>query len=496
METTRSTKHLQQQPAEPVYLESTLLRVFGVLFCHDPKRARSRTGTIEINRGVDEKNITVRLDPEYAQPGPFAHKVAMAIIRKQSRFGSPAQKQISFSQRELMRLAGRTTWGGRDSEELIRALKQIRYTHILAQFKKEDRFVEHDFSIFNEVLIERRNSATDPITACTVVVADPIIQSLNDKHFTCLNHALMQELSSVAGAFYMRLFYHFSTHFDGKHLDRVAFKKRYDDICLEWLGGLTVLKYKSKIIQDQLGGHLDQLVKVGFLRSYVVSPAETREGFVITFKPGARFVSDYQTFYVRRHQPDFQFNFHDENQAIGEPHQVAYLFVEKQTGQKRDGIPYVSTKDVETAKELLQTISLDRMSDFLDFALSEARRTRFDLQTLGGVRQYLNNYLRTLDRRATDKAKTSARVIQEAEEQLKSKYASYLRTEVGKLLESCPAHEKAAIEDLARAKARTPAGGTGFLSNTLFELERTRVTIDRHPDKVLSFDQWKESAAR
>jgi hypothetical protein len=167
MEATRSTKHLQQQPAEPVYLENTLLRVFGVLFCHDPKRARSRTGTIEINRGVDEKNITVRLDPEYAQPGPFAHKVAMAIVRKQSRFGSPAQKQISFSQRELMRLAGRTTWGGRDSEELIRALKQIRYTHILAQFKKEDRFVEHDFSIFNEVLIERRNSATDPITACT-----------------------------------------------------------------------------------------------------------------------------------------------------------------------------------------------------------------------------------------------------------------------------------------------------------------------------------------
>jgi hypothetical protein len=42
-----------------------------------------------------------------------------------------------------------------------------------------------------------------------------------------------QELSSVAGAFYMRLFYHFSTHFDGKHLDRVSFKKRYDDICLD-----------------------------------------------------------------------------------------------------------------------------------------------------------------------------------------------------------------------------------------------------------------------
>ena len=67
------------------------------------------------------------------------------------------------------------------------------------------------FSIFNEVLIERRASPTDPIVACTIVIADPIIQSLNDKHFTCLNHALMQELSTIGAAFYMRLFYHFAT---------------------------------------------------------------------------------------------------------------------------------------------------------------------------------------------------------------------------------------------------------------------------------------------
>src|SRR5450756_444012 len=205
MEATQRTDN-QQQQAEPVYLESTLLRVLGVLFCHDSKRARSRTGKIEINRGVTEKGITVRFDPEYAQPGPFAHKVAMAVIRKQSGFGRPAQKAISFSQRELMRLTGRKTWGGRDSEELIRALRQIRYTHILAHFKREDRFVEHDFSIFNEVLIERRASPTDPIVACTIVIADPIIQSLNDKHFPCLHHAVMQELGTIGAAIYMRLF--------------------------------------------------------------------------------------------------------------------------------------------------------------------------------------------------------------------------------------------------------------------------------------------------
>jgi hypothetical protein len=43
METTQRTEN-QQQQAEPVYLENTLLRVFGVLFCHDPKRAMRAPG--------------------------------------------------------------------------------------------------------------------------------------------------------------------------------------------------------------------------------------------------------------------------------------------------------------------------------------------------------------------------------------------------------------------------------------------------------------------
>src|SRR5712691_8011065 len=107
-----------QKPTEKLYMENTLLRVFGALFCHDRKRARTRTGKIEINRGDKEKHLTIRLDPEYGQPGPFAHKVAIAVIKKQSDYGRPARKSISFSERQLLRLAGRASWGGRDSEEL------------------------------------------------------------------------------------------------------------------------------------------------------------------------------------------------------------------------------------------------------------------------------------------------------------------------------------------------------------------------------------------
>lgn len=482
--------HSSVLQAEPVYLENTLLRVFGVLFCHDPKRARQRTGTLAINRGVKEKAVAVRLDAEYAQPGPFAHKVAMAIIRKQSAYGRPAQQQISFSQRELVRLAGRTSWGGRQSEQLVLALKQIRYTHVLAHFRLGDRYVEHDFSIFNEVLLERRASHRDPIVACTIVLADPIIQSLNDRHFTCLNHVLMQQLGTISQAMYMRLFFHFATHFDGHHRDRLVFKKRYDDICAEWLGGLAVLKHKSKIMGEQLGGHLDQLVQVRFLSSYTIAPAEHRDGFVLSFRPGAAFFADYQQFYANRAQGEIQFKFHEERGVIGEPHQVAYLFAEKRTGQKRDSVPYVSSKDVVTAKELLAHVPVTDMPDFLDYALTEAAKTRFDLQTLGGVRQYLNGYLEVRQRRVVARAAAAARDTEEREAKARVEFSCFQRAEADKLFNTLPAEEQSSIEALARATAAPTGSRDNFMAKTLVKLKRAKITAERYPNRISSFEQW------
>ncbi len=109
-----------------------------------------------------------------------------------------------------MRLVGREEWGGKDSEELARALYQIRRAGITAYFKAGDGFKERDFNVFNELLLERRNSHRDPIEACTVVLAEPIIAALKDEHFICLNHALMQQLGTIGQALYMRLFFHFA----------------------------------------------------------------------------------------------------------------------------------------------------------------------------------------------------------------------------------------------------------------------------------------------
>src|ERR1700733_9083780 len=282
---------------DKLYMENTLLRVAGALFCHDAKRAPSHTEQIELNRGVDEKNIVIRPDPKFGQPGPLVHKIFVALIKKHSGYGRPTQADVSFTKRELMRLTGRAEWGGSANEQLSRALDEIHYTFVRTHFKSAQKFVEHSFNIFPEIYLERREHATDPIEACTVTLARPIMASLQDGHFTCINHGLMQQLGTIGQALYMRLFFHFANLYDGHHRSRLIFAKRYDDICIEWLGSLAVLKYRSKIEQEQLGPHLRQLAKAGFLASYTITEAQGRAGFVITFRPGSAFFADYDRFY-------------------------------------------------------------------------------------------------------------------------------------------------------------------------------------------------------
>ena len=478
------------ETSEKLYMENTLLRVFGALFCHDPKRARTRTGKIELNRGDKEKHLTIRLDPEYGQPGPFAHKVAIAVIKKQSDYGRPARKSISFSERELIRLAGRASWGGRDSEELAIALRQIRYTHLLAHFKINDRNVERDFSIFNEVMIERRESHSDPIVACTIVLADPIVQALEDEHFTCLNHRLMTRVSTIGQAMYMRLFFHFANLYDGRSRNRLAFIKRYDHICAEWLGGLVVAQHKSKI-EERLGSHFSQLVEIGFLSSYSIERAKALPhtgGFVLTFRPGPVFFEDYDRFYRHRKQGTLQWDFNADQREIGTPLQVAYLFSEKRTGQSAASISYVNSKDVETAKQLLREISFEEMPAFLDYALTSAKRTNFDVQSLGGIKQYLAPYQALKMAQVAAKGLAKQKHARKAAEADRIAYDADIRRQAERLFETLPAGERKIIRAEAHRKA---SNFTGSLRKKMEEHNVVSVTAQRHNDQLVTFADWK-----
>ncbi len=494
--TATTTTEAKAAPVEKLYFENTLLRVAGVLFCHDAKRASARTGAIDVHADIAGKRIAVRPDPEFGQPGPLAHKIFVALLKKHSDYGRPIRNEISFSRRELMRLVGRKDWGGRDSQQLHRALNEIHHTFVTSSFKVDsgagNKWAEHSFAIFPEIYVERAERATDPIEKCTVTLAGPIVASLENDHFTCLNHALMQELGTIGQALYMRLFFHFANLYDGHHQDRLAFPKRYDAICREWLGGLKVVAHKSQIERDQLGPHLHDLVRHGFLASYAITPAKSGAGTILTFRPGPGFFADYARFYRRGAQGAIQFQFHDDRREVAEPLKAAYLFVEKRTGHPLTAIPYVSSKEVETARQILGAINFDDIGDFIAFGLAEAARTRFDVQSLGGLRQYLPGYIQAKQRRVEIKAATDRRSESDRQDALRKAYDRFWSEEADKLMVGLSDSERAAIEAAARLSGAPGSRGTGSLAAALRRGACRRLAAARHPERIPSFDAWRE----
>ncbi len=470
---------------DKLYMESTLLRVIGALFCHDAKRARTRSGKIRLDKGSADKHIEILPHPKYGQPGPLAHKTLIALIKKHSDYGRPVQRDVSFSKRELCRLIGRIQWGGSDSQQLAFALHSIQGALITASFKADNgSYYEDRFTIFPRVILQRARSHEGPIEACTVTLADPIITSLEADHFTCLNYRLMQELGTIGQALYLRIFFHLANIYDGRSRSRLEFSKRYDDICAEWLGGLTVLEHRSNIIRDQLGPHLKQLVQLSFLSGYALD--RTVDGaFKLTFRPGRVFFEDYDRYYRRRQQGQLQWEYHGDRASDHEPMKAAALFVEKNTGAAQDAIASVFSSDVKAARAILEQISYADFPAFLEYSLKEARRTRFDVQRLAGLKQYVPAYLKATRTRKASDQRAHDDAARRRQHDREAAFSQWTRDHAQELFKQLPASERKSIHTEI-----TEAVKPGPMAGILTEIALAKAMQRRYPDQFTSFEDW------
>ena len=167
---------------------------------------------------------------------------------------------------------------------------------------------------------------------------------------------------------------------------------------------------------------------------------------------------------------------------------MAYLFVQKRTGHTPAG---VSTKDKETAQAILQRVPFDEIEAFIDYALAQAKRTNYEPQSLGGIRQYVPGYLQSREHQTKGKEADAARLTQERQEAARLAYDRFRRSRADELFDDLPEAEKSIIMALARARNGTGYAATNSsFAKTLFESAKARITADRHRDKIPTFEQW------
>lgn len=473
-----------------LFYEINLLKLEGILFCLDKKEASKRTGTTDLSAYLNEP-FTITPHPTWGYPSVLACRVNEAIMRKLSEYGEPIPNYVSFSRRELAALVGRSSFGGKDSKELFRALKQLQTTDISARFfdKKTGRWALMSFMLIPELLVEGRG---DTVNSCMVRLHPLIIDSLRDRHFACFNFARMEPLDLIGRQLFKRLFFHFSNLRErpGKE---ISFRKDYGDICRAWLGGLKELRFASKIEQEQLGRHLRGLKKVGLIKSYEISRNADEDGFNISFAPGKGFFEDYERFYGKDRQASFQFSLVQDDTDIRLPLELLAYFYKRLHGVETLSPTVFSQKETEFARQLLRKMTIVEAQDLADYAIEQAPRTKFEIKSFGAVRQYVDAWRGAKERGSKIAAARASQEAKAREERLREQYDRHIRHMLIKYRDTFSADQLAALEAEVRKEAALPSYQPDSIGERIQNLQVHSLVDARLLERLSapSFDEWK-----
>jgi hypothetical protein len=390
--------------------EINLLKLEGALFCFDPREAKKRGSALALT-DARKQPVSLSIDAVYGQPSVLAYKVLQAVFLKLTEQGCELNEDgrciyndsVSFSQRELMRLVGRTI-GGRQSQQVYNAVMQLYRTGIVASLyeKESDEWAEVNFQVFITTYFSGRSKT---ISRCSVQLHPKIVESINRRHIALFNLNRLNKLDTLGLVLYKRVFFHLSNLMQEKKAhSALRFMKDYETICREWLGGLKPLRFKSKILQDQLGRHLDDLEATGLIRRYSLEKNKGGNGFNLTFYPGKGFFDDYQAYYIDTKQPRMRFRASAELAEVKALELVAHFH--RQLGRTTQ----TKFQDSETAyaDELLTTYSDAEIRDLISYAVSEAATTKFDMLFFGALRQFVPKWAKDQARRKERQLQLSA----------------------------------------------------------------------------------------
>lgn len=481
---------------ERLFHEINLLHLEGHYFAFDPKVANvfldpmksveKRLKNPKIN---EEKPIEIIPHPGFGRPSIFAYKVYQAILKKLSDYGHPVPETVSFGHREIMRLTGRASTGGKSSKELVRALNQLKVTLINCWFYDKHTKAGANLSLSFATRFLYTYQGRGTISRFTLWLDPWLIKSINNHYTFCLNFVRMENLEPISTALYKHIYFHFSNLYSKTHQKNIVFRKDYGEICRTWLGGLKILRYRSDILKDQLGRHLEALKKTRLIKSYEIEKNASNDGFNIILHPGPGFFEDYERFYSRRMQAELPFTFAVDENTIQKPQEIVLYFHQQLNGPDAITEFGFSEKETAFAAYLLEKHTIEETKAFIAYGIAEAKKTNFEIRSIGGLKKYYASYVKVLREKAKEKAKDTEERRTRENERRQSEYEAYRATEITRLRSSLPSDELERMENAVREELEAKHQGSKIFTGWI--RQRTdHLLAEKH--EILSFEEWQE----
>jgi hypothetical protein len=384
--------------------EFNIFKLEGLIFDltrkHDRYRADLQTGDYDASIAP----VQIEPHPNYGRPGVGAFKALQAIFFKLTEEGFPYPDTVSFTRREFERLRGSSA-GGYQVSRTYHDLRQLETCEITCS-RKDKESGEWQWGTFRIIAKSWWSSPSGTkrdISKFALQLDDNIVRNLNEHYYARFNWYRLRELMSspIAVILYKRFFQHFAGLMgkDGNPAQK-TFEKDYDDVCREWLGGLKPERYKSDILGNQLGRHIEAIHKTRLGR-ISIEKRKKGGGFKLVFSPRKGFFEDYQNLYENpRWRPQLPFNRVSDKRNIQEPLQLVDYFY-RQVGVEKETF---RDAEIEYANELLNDLTYAEVEQLIDVAVRHSRQRNFDPYSFTILKNYLKNWKERRDQREQRRA--------------------------------------------------------------------------------------------
>jgi hypothetical protein len=475
--------------------EVNVIRVEGRYFCFDNREAGKRGAGLYKYVNTDGREITIQTGIN-GHPSILAYRILQSIFRQITLEGKPYPSRVVFTKREIGRLIGRDVFGGKDSQEITKALYQLQDTMITLKVQGEKNLDFADrFSLISRVRLVTERSEHNlnrhgVLDALAVDIHPAIMDSIRKGHIAIFNWGVLEVLEPVQAALYKRLYVHLSNLFEmnGHKKEALVFEKDYAAICAEWLGGLEPYRYKSAILR-QLKPHLDVIQKTGMLRSYVVEERAKGQGFKICFRPGKGFFQDFEFFYRIKNVRQLQFKKTSDAAEYLEPIDVVTAFFEKAKGSKRDEST-LDKADIDYARELISQFGKDDTIALIDYAVTSAVKTKFDMQSFRALKIYVSAWEANTEARQRSNQAQAIKAKETKELLLQADYETLKRRHVTRYLMSLSDDVRKKLEETAEELAKAENGG-GYMIKAFATMKLRKMVLEKSP--IPSFEDWIKS---